>query len=156
MTRLCFATDRTTLDGTAQQHSAPIANVIDQASQMMKPSTDAFLESVASALAKLYNAESVHVVPKPTAFFFAHSFLRAIGDGPRVSRIGMDSDGEPVLEWQSGMARKLTLSFSDEGDISFAGHIAENCFFGNERYDGTPSETIMSLLEQAGSSPKRD
>lgn len=129
--------------------TASVAELFDRTIETLRPSTDAFLESVASTLATIYNSGSEEIVPKRSAFFYAAHFLRSVAETQKPTRVSMDSDGEPVLEWKSGLSRRLTLSFSDDGDISFAGQIAENYIFGNEKFDGTPSETILSLIEQA-------
>lgn len=138
--------------GLERTGSSLFETILDNRLQEIRPSTDTFLETVTSALNTIYSSESDHIKPKPLAFYFAKSFLDAIRDEPKVSRVSMDSDGEPILEWKSSASRKLTLSFGEDGDISFAGRFAENYIFGNEKFDGSPSEAIMSLIEQASRS----
>lgn len=84
----------------------------------------------------------------PASYRNACRFLENLPLGVGVPSPGVDPDGELTFEWYRGPRRTLSISVSQEGDLSYAALIGSSRAHGREAFLGNIPRVIAELISR--------
>lgn len=78
----------------------------------------------------------------------AEQFLRSLPLGSPLPSLGAEPDGHVTMEWGRRPRRRLSISFSPDGELHYAALTGPGRTCGSEPFLGEVPETIMRLIRQ--------
>jgi hypothetical protein len=91
-----------------------------------------------------YGASAIN----PAAYRNACRFLENLPLGVGVPSPGVDPDGELTFEWHRGPRRTLSISVSEEGNLTYAALIGSSRAHGREPFLGNIPRVIAELVSR--------
>jgi hypothetical protein len=91
-----------------------------------------------------YGAKSFDIV----SFCVAANFLLLLPSNFQKPEINVDPDGEVALEWFNGANKVFSVSFSNNGNLSYAGLFGINKAHGTEYFENEIPETILENINR--------
>ena len=87
----------------------------------------------------------------PRAAELAYPFLRLLPKEIRPPEIGVDPDGEVVLEWDMRPLETFAVSVSPQNELAYAGIFGRSKVHGVEFFTDEIPKRILAILEAVSS-----